>query len=90
MSLHHTWRIEECVSHILAHSNCTEITDRRLLGKTLFGKSAVISTALAVLFTLVDSGIDVYTSTSTTSTIDSFDCSKLFNIVEPVSQWLPV
>ena len=34
-----------------------------------------VSTALAVLFTLVDSGIYIVYSSS--STIDSFDCYKL-------------
>merc|ERR1712208_4434 len=43
----------------------------------------VISTALAVLFTLFDSGIDVLWN------IDSFDCSKLLNRVQPITQTRP-
>ena len=52
----------------------------------------VFSTALAVLFTLVDSGIDVYTTSSSSSSsiiIDSFDCSKLLNRVETITQTRP-
>ena len=45
----------------------------------------IISTALAVLFTLVDSGID----RCSTTTGDSFDCSKLLNGVEPITQTNP-
>ena len=38
-----------------------------------------------MLFTLEDSEIDVYSST----TGDSFDCSKLLNRVEPITQTKP-
>ena len=48
----------------------------------------IFSTALAVLFTLVDSGIDVYSSSIYISG-DSFDCSKLLNRVEPITQTRP-
>ena len=44
----------------------------------------LFSTALAVLFTLVDSGIDVLVVVLLSG--DSFDCSKLLNRVEPITQ----
>ena len=46
-----------------------------------------ISTALAVLFTLVDSGI--YILLLVYSTIDSFNCYKLLNRVDPITQTRP-
>ncbi len=46
---------------------------------------AFVSTALAVLFTLVDSVVQYIYST----TGDSFDCSKLLNGVEPITQTRP-
>ena len=49
----------------------------------------VISTALAVLFTLVDSGIDVLVVVLLLLSGDSFDCSKLLNRVEPITQTRP-
>ena len=49
-----------------------------------------ISAALAVLFTLVDSGIDVLVVIVVVYTTgDSFDCSKLLNRVEPITQTRP-
>merc|ERR1712074_415072 len=48
----------------------------------------IVSTALAVLFTLVDSGIDVVGS-STIYPGYSFNCSKLLNRVESITQTRP-
>ena len=50
-------------------------------------KRNVFSTALAVLFTLVDSGIDVVGSTIYPGY--SFNCSKLLNRVESITQTRP-
>ena len=47
----------------------------------------LFSTALAVLFTLVDSGI--YVVLLVVWSGDSVDCSKLLNRVEPITQTKP-
>ena len=58
----------------------------KTIKQSLNSPSKVISTALAVLFTLVDSGIDVLVCTSMYPGY-RFDCSKLFNRFERINQW---
>ena len=49
----------------------------------------IVSTALAVLFTLVYSVIYYVVVCSSSIIRDSFDCSKLLNRVEPITQTKP-